>query len=154
MKQDQMSMACSIESRVPFLDHHFVEFAMSIPDRLKIHGTTQKYVLKKAVEAYLPSRIIHRKKLGFPTPLRDWLRAAHAQPLIAALRAPDGLLARYVRPQELDRLIQDHFARRIDATDRMWRLLNLQIWGDVFLTGERDRWTGLASGLEKVRTGI
>src|ERR1700691_676033 len=73
MKQDQMSMACSIESRVPFLDHQFVEFAMSIPDSLKIRGATQKYVLKKAVEGLLPAEIIHRKKMGFPTPLRGWL---------------------------------------------------------------------------------
>ena len=69
MKQDQMSMACSIESRVPFLDHHFVEFAMAIPDDLKIHKTTQKYILKRAVEDLLPAEIIHRKKMGFPTPL-------------------------------------------------------------------------------------
>src|SRR5260370_17064238 len=70
MKQDQMSMACSIESRVPFLDHHFVEFAMSIPDDLKIRGATQKYVLKKAVEGLIPNEIVHPKKSSFPPPFR------------------------------------------------------------------------------------
>ena len=73
MKQDQMSMACSIESRVPFLDHTLVEFSTRIPNRLKIHGATQKYILKKAVEDLLPRNIVYRKKMGFPTPIRQWL---------------------------------------------------------------------------------
>src|SRR5262249_32844518 len=78
MKQDQMSMACSIESRVPFMDHTFVEFSTRIPDALKIKGTTQKYILKKAVKDLLPDEIIHRKKMGFPTPLKQWLRDERA----------------------------------------------------------------------------
>ena len=69
MKQDQMSMAASIESRVPFLDHTLVEFAARIPDGLKIRGRTQKYILKAAMRDLLPRAIVHRKKMGFPTPL-------------------------------------------------------------------------------------
>ena len=141
MKQDQMSMACSIESRVPFLDHQFVEFAMSIPDGLKIRGATQKYVLKQAVEDLLPSEIIHREKMGFPTPLRGWLMDARTEPLIDGLRARDGLLANYIRPAELDGMIERHRGGLIDATDRLWRLLNLQVWGDVFLNKKPERWS-------------
>jgi len=148
MKQDQMSMACSIESRVPFLDHHFVEFAMSIPDRMKIHGSTQKYVLKKAVEDLLPHDIVYRKKMGFPTPLRQWLMDARTEPLLGALHSGKGLLADYIERAELDRLLGLHRSGSIDATDRIWRLLNLQIWGDVFLTGNRDRWQGLVGARE------
>src|SRR6202022_420969 len=70
MKQDQMSMACSIERRVPFLDHTFVELSTRIPGRLKIRGGTQKYILKKAVEDLLPRDTTYRKKMRFPTPLR------------------------------------------------------------------------------------
>jgi asparagine synthase (glutamine-hydrolysing) len=143
MKQDQMSMACSIESRVPFLDHHFVEFAMSMPDRLKIRGATQKYALKRAVEDLLPRDIVYRKKMGFPTPLRQWLMDPRTEPLLSALRAPGGLLASYVNLGELDRLLERHRGGLADATDRIWRLLNLQIWGDVFLNGDRERWRGL-----------
>jgi asparagine synthase (glutamine-hydrolysing) len=135
MKQDRMSMACSIESRVPFLDHQFLEFAMSIPDHLKIHGSTQKYVLKKAVEDLLPPEIIHRKKMGFPTPLRQWLMEPRAEALVNTLRKQDGLLAAYLDRGELDRLIEQHRTGLIDATDRLWRLLNLQMWGEVFITG-------------------
>ena len=154
MKQDQMSMACSIESRVPFLDHHFVEFAMSMPDRLKIRGATQKYALKRAVEDLLPRDIVYRKKMGFPTPLRQWLMDPRTGPLLSALRAPDGLLASYVNLGELDRLLERHRGGQIDATDRIWRLLNIQIWGDVFLNGDRERWQGLMPEAEAAHTAV
>ncbi len=146
MKQDQMSMACSIESRVPFLDHTLVEFAARIPDGMKIRGGVQKYVLKKAVRDLLPRRIIHRKKMGFPTPLRQWLLGASAEPLYQTLRSRDGLLAAYLDPQQIETLIERHRSGFEDATDRIWRLLNLQIWGDLFLTGRREQvWNGLAA---------
>jgi len=145
MKQDQMSMAASIESRVPFLDHTFVEFAARIPDRLKIRGGEQKFILKKAVEDLLPRDIIYRKKMGFPTPLRAWLLTPAAQPLLDRLTADDGLLAAHVNLDHVRGLIGLHQRGLEDATDRLWRLMNLQMWGDVFLTGRRDRWTAPAA---------
>jgi asparagine synthase (glutamine-hydrolysing) len=140
MKQDQMSMACSLESRVPLLDHELVEFSTTIPDSLKIRGNTQKYILKRAVEDILPHEIIYRKKMGFPTPIRDWLLDRRAQPLYDALRDPNGFLASIIDRTALDSLIARHLSRHEDATDRLWRLLNLQLWGDLFLTGRRERW--------------
>lgn len=138
MKQDQMSMAASIESRVPFLDQSLVEFAAHIPDGLKMHGRTQKYILKEAVQKLLPSDIVHRKKMGFPTPLRGWLLDARAEPFYAALRSRDGLLAAHLDLREMAALIDRHRSGREDATDRIWRLMNLQLWGDLFLTGRRE----------------
>jgi asparagine synthase (glutamine-hydrolysing) len=144
MKQDQMSMACSIESRVPFLDHTLVEFAAHIPAQLKIRGGVRKYVLKQAVKDLLPSWVIRRKKMGFPTPLRRWLLDARSEPLFQTLRSRDGLLAAYLDAREIESLIQRHRAGLDDATDRVWRLLNLQLWGDLFLTGRREEvWNGL-----------
>ena len=140
MKQDQMSMACSIESRVPFLDHTLVEFAARVPERLKIRHGEQKYILKEAAAGLLPRRIIHRKKQGFPTPLRSWLREAQAEPVYAALQSPDGILASYLDRAEIDALVIRHRTGNEDATDRIWRLLNLQLWGDLFLTGRRNPW--------------
>lgn len=137
MKQDRMSMAASIESRVPFLDHTLVEFAATIPDALKIRGRAQKYILKEAVRDLLPRGVVHRKKMGFPTPLRQWLLDARAEPLYAALRSRDGLLAAYLDRREVEALINRHRFGREDATDRIWRLINLQLWGDLFLTGRR-----------------
>ena len=136
MKQDQMSMATSIESRVPLLDHPFVEFAARVPDQLKIRDGVGKYIFKKAVEDLLPHSIVHRKKMGFPTPVRRWLQQPPA-PLLARLRSGDGLLAAYVDRGGLDRLLADHMAGRVDGTDRIWRLLNLQVWGELFLAGNR-----------------
>jgi asparagine synthase (glutamine-hydrolysing) len=142
MKQDQMSMANSLESRVPFLDHQFVEFSTRIPQHLKIHGGTQKYILKKAVEDLLPHAIVHRKKMGFPTPIRQWLMSREASPLFAAVEDPRGFVAQYVDMQELRPLLERHRNNQVDATDRVWRLLNLQLWGDLFITGKRERWWG------------
>ena len=139
MKQDQMSMANSLESRVPFLDHTFVEFAWRVPDALKLKNGTAKYILKRAVEDLLPHDIIYRTKMGFPTPIRDWLLRDTGRPLLDRLKSPKGLLAEYVNPEAIDRLIESQVSGREDATDRIWRLLNLQVWGDLFFTGERDR---------------
>jgi asparagine synthase (glutamine-hydrolysing) len=145
MKQDQMSMACSLESRVPFLDHPLVEFAARVPDRLKIRNGAGKYILKEAVAGLLPRELVHRSKMGFPTPLRPWLLDPNTQNLLGALSDPDGLLAAYTDRSALEGLLARHRNRQEDATDRLWRLLNLQLWGDLFLTGRRDRWmTGAA----------
>jgi len=140
MKQDQMTMAASIESRVPFLDNALVAFAAQIPDSLKIQGRVQKCILKAAVRNLLPRDIIFRKKMGFPTPLRQWLLDPRAEPLYAALRSHDGLVAACMDPREVEALIDRHRSGREDATDRIWRLVNLQLWGDLFLTGRRERW--------------
>ncbi len=144
MKQDQMSMAASIESRVPFLDHEFVEFSTRVPARLKIRDGAGKFVVKKAVEGLLPKEIVYRRKMGFPTPLRQWLLEGRAQRLFDWLQDPDGLVAAYVERPKLEDLLRRQQASTEDAADRIWRLLNLQIWGDVFLTGRRERvWDGL-----------
>ena len=142
-KQDRMSMACSIESRVPFLDHPFVEFAARVPARLKIREGVTKYILKRAASDLLPESIIHRRKMGFPTPLSQWLHTAAGASAIDLIQRPDGLVGGYLDMKAVERLVERHRSRKEDATDRIWRLLNLQIWGDVFLTGRREAlWEG------------
>jgi asparagine synthase (glutamine-hydrolysing) len=154
MKQDQMSMSASIESRVPFLDHTFVEFAMRVPDHLKIRNGERKYILKKAVEDLLPRDIIYRKKMGFPTPLRQWLTQPSAAPIFDLLRSRDGVLAEYFDPAEIQRLIDVQRRGVEDATDRIWRLLNLQIWGEIFLHGRRNSvWDGIIQKAEALSAG-
>ena len=140
MKQDQMSMAASIESRVPFLDHHLVEFAVRVPNQLKTRGAVGKYILKRAVEDLLPRRIVHRNKKGFPTPIRQWLFGPDAEPMLASLRSRGGLLASCLDLNEVNSLLIRHQSGQEDATDRIWRLLNLQIWGDVFLGAKAAGW--------------
>lgn len=137
MKQDQMSMAASIESRVPFLDHEFAAFAMSIPDAYKIQGNQQKFVFKKAVESLLPKSIIYRPKMGFPTPLRQWFNDPATAPLLNSLVAKDSFLAQSAfHLPAIQSLLAQHRSGLHDATDRLWRLLNLELWGQMAFLGK------------------
>jgi asparagine synthase (glutamine-hydrolysing) len=146
MKQDQMSMACSIESRVPFLDHEMVEFAWRVPDELKIRNGSGKYIVKKAAEDLLPHDIIYRKKMGFPTPLRQWLQGEKDGGVSSTLLRRGGFLGTYLDLHVVEDLLSRHRGGAIDATDRIWRLLNLQIWGEMFFAGKaQDVWEGLAA---------
>jgi asparagine synthase (glutamine-hydrolysing) len=135
MKQDQMSMATSIESRVPLLDHTFVEFASRVPEHMKLRGAEGKYIVKKAVEDLLPHDILYRTKMGFPTPIRQWLTEPRAESLLNSLGRRDGLVASCLDTRAVNELLDRHRRGLVDGTDRIWRLLNLQIWGDTFITG-------------------
>src|SRR5215813_7937520 len=120
MKQDQMSMATSIESRVPFLDHKFVEFAASVPPHMKLRGKQGKYIIKKAVEDLIPREIIYRKKMGFPTPITAWLLREDTGTIREYLRDRNGILAAYTNSAYLNDLLDKHVRGVHDATDRIW----------------------------------
>jgi len=136
MKQDNMSMAASIESRVPFLDHMLVEFATRIPREVQIHGLAGKRILKKAVEDLLPHSILYRPKLGFPTPWSGWLAGPRLDTIREMLLEPRSLDRGYFRREAIERLFNDHRAKHRDNYDRIWRLLNLELWHRVCLEGE------------------
>ena len=135
MKQDNMSMAASIESRVPFLDHVLVEFATRIPRELQIRGLAGKGILKKAVQDLLPPSILYRRKLGFPTPWGGWLAGQRLQSIRQLLLEPRSLDRGYFRREAIEKLFDEHLAQR-DNYDRIWRLLNLELWHRVCLEGE------------------
>jgi asparagine synthase (glutamine-hydrolysing) len=139
MKQDQMSMAASLESRVPFLDHKLVEFAARVPARLKTRLFSSKYLLRRAMASRLPSPILRRSKKGFPTPIRPWLR----DPLFGKLQKilTDGRLAgrNLIRPDYVERLLIAHQQGSSAATEGCWRLLNFELWSRIFLDGDRHR---------------
>jgi asparagine synthase (glutamine-hydrolysing) len=136
MKQDQMSMAASIESRVPFLDHELVEFAASIPAQYSITGLAGKFILKQAVEDLLPKSVVYRKKMGFPTPWECWLAGPALEWVQRMLLASRSLDRRLFRPEAVQRIFTEHRNRTRDHSNRIWRLLNLEIWQRVFLDGE------------------
>ena len=136
MKQDQMSMAASIESRVPFLDHKLVEFSTALPDRLKLRGRTTKYVLREAMKGLLPESILNRSKMGFPTPLRRWFQSEF-RPMLDEFIIGERALARGLfQPDFLRRLVQEHTAGGVDHTERLWTLVNFEMWQRQFLDGE------------------
>jgi asparagine synthase (glutamine-hydrolysing) len=128
MKQDQMSMAASVESRVPFLDHRLVEFTASIPAKYATQGLAGKFILKAAVEDLLPHSIVHRQKLGFPTPWAYWLAGPFQESLQRLLTEPRTLARGLFRPEALNRLFAEHAAGSRDHGNRIWRLLNLELW--------------------------
>ncbi len=136
MKQDQMSMAASIESRVPFLDHHLVEFAARLPVKMKLNGWTTKYILRLAMRDRLPKEILTRKKMGFPVPVGSWLRGRFGEWLdeyVLGRRARERGIVSYEFAREL---VARHRAGE-DHTERLWMLINLEMWQRQFLDGER-----------------
>ncbi|MBZ5548223.1 MAG: asparagine synthase (glutamine-hydrolyzing) [Acidobacteriia bacterium] len=136
MKQDNMSMAASIESRVPFLDHVLVEFASRIPREVQLRGLAGKQILKKAMEDLLPHSIIYRPKLGFPTPWSGWLAGSRLEAIEAMLLEPRSLNRGYFRREAIQKLFHEHRTKHRDNYDRIWRLLNLEWWHRVCLEGE------------------
>jgi asparagine synthase (glutamine-hydrolysing) len=133
MKQDQMSMAASIESRVPFLDHTLVEFAARLPDAWKLSGWTTKRVLREAMKSVLPETILNRSKMGFPVPLQAWTRGRWNGVVSDVLLDRRSRERGIIDPPAVARLLRDHAAGSIDATDRIWSLLNLEIWFRTFI---------------------
>ena len=139
MKQDQMSMAASIESRVPFLDHVLVEFTTRIPRQYSIQGLSGKHILKLAVEDLLPHSIVYRQKMGFPTPWACWSAGPQLDDLEQMLMETRTLERGLTEQGAVRRLFTEHHAGRRDNGNRIWRLLNLEIWHRVFIDGELPR---------------
>ena len=136
MKQDQMSMAASIESRVPFLDHQLVEFAARMPERMKVRGMTTKYVLRKAMEGVLPPAILSRKKMGFPVPVSAWLRGAYRHLLDDFVLGERALARDWFDGGALRRLVASHVSGESDHGQRLWSLINLEMWQRMQFDGE------------------
>jgi len=147
MKQDQMSMAASIESRVPFLDHVLVEFTASIPAEFSIKGLAGKHILKEAVEDLLPHSIVYRKKMGFPTPWAYWLAGPQLDDLENMLLEPRTMERNLFKPEAIKGLFAEHRAHQRDHGNRIWRLLNLETWMRVFMDGEIPPHDGIGRGL-------
>ena len=136
MKQDQMSMAASIESRVPFLDHKLVEFASSLSPRLKLRGFTTKWILREAVRSILPATILTRKKMGFPVPFGMWMRGewqSVAQDILLDRRTQErGIVDRAAA----ERLIASHASGAQEGGDAIWGLMNLELWYRTHIDGD------------------
>ena len=135
MKQDQMSMAASIESRVPFLDHKLVEFAARMPREMKLRGGTTKWILREAMKGILPAEILDRPKMGFPVPIGGWFRGRFkhiVDEFVLGSRTMDrGLFeADFVR-----KLVANHIAGE-NHDERIWSLVNFEIWQRRFIDGE------------------
>jgi asparagine synthase (glutamine-hydrolysing) len=133
MTTDKTSMAANLEVRVPFLNREMIEMSARMPPRLKLHGLTRKYVLKRALEGVLPKEVIWRRKAGFGAPIRSWLRGA-LRPMINDLLSPETVKRRGIfRPEEVKRVIDANFSGREDYNLQVFQLLGLELWHQTFI---------------------
>ncbi|MBA2671641.1 MAG: asparagine synthase (glutamine-hydrolyzing) [Gemmatimonadetes bacterium] len=126
-KVDRMSMAASIEARVPLLDHHMVEFATSIPMELKLREGTGKWIFREAIRGLVPDSVFEKRKQGFGVPLKPWLRR-ELKHRVDRLLAPGIALHEWVEPAAVARVVAEHQAGRRDHSPLLWKLIVLQLW--------------------------
>jgi asparagine synthase (glutamine-hydrolysing) len=127
-------MATSLEVRVPFLDHVFVEWVTSLPAHWKLRGGMQKYILKKLAERVgVPREVLYRRKQGFSMPLVHWMRIGMTQDLVRLLLEPRTLQRGYFNPSAIRELVNDHFRGRRDNSGEIWLLLTFELWHRNFL---------------------
>lgn len=136
MKQDQMSMAASIESRVPYLDHELVERVTAIPSRFKLRGWQTKAVLRAALHDLVPRAIRTRRKMGFPVPVNRWFRERFWPIVSEFVLGPRALARGLFQEAFLRRLADEHRAGTWEHGLRLWLLVNLEMWQRIFLDDE------------------
>jgi asparagine synthase (glutamine-hydrolysing) len=133
-KVDRMSMATSLEARVPMLDHVFLEWVTSLTPRWKMRKGAQKFILKKlAARVGVPSEVLNRPKQGFALPLGTWMRGELKELVLTTLLDTQTLQRGYFNAQGLRRMLDEHFERRRDHSARLWRLLIFELWHRNFL---------------------
>jgi asparagine synthase (glutamine-hydrolysing) len=136
MKQDQMSMAASLESRVPFLDHKLVEFTARLPLHLKIRrGWTTKYILRRSMKDVLPQAILSRKKMGFPVPVGAWFRGAF-RGIVDEYILGERAMSRGLFNREFVQTLVARHMRGENHSERLWALVNFEMWLRAFFDRE------------------
>ncbi len=134
VKVDRMSMATSLESRVPFLDHRVVEFAARLPAGLKVSNGETKWVLKRAMGELLPPKIQRRGKEGFSIPIKNWLRN-ELKPLMLEVLSPEKIKrAGFFEPREVERLVDEHLRNVENHSHRLWALMMFGVWLETYLS--------------------
>lgn len=134
MRVDKLTMATSVEARVPFLDHHLIEYAMGLPRELKVKGKTGKHILKRALESILPEDLLYQPKRGFGAPVREWFRGPGGDELIERLMNSPMRARNFFDYDYVARLVDEHRRQQNDWGFQLWALLNLTLW--------YERWIG------------
>ncbi len=134
MRVDKITMATSVEARVPFLDHHLIEYAMNLPRELKVKGQTGKHILKRALESILPADVLYQPKRGFGAPVREWFRGAEGEKLMQQIMNSSLRERKFFDYSFISGLADEHRREVRDWSANLWCLLNLSVW--------YDRWIG------------
>lgn len=133
LKADKMTMAASLELRVPFLDHVLLEYCTSLPDDYRLHRGQGKYILKKVMEKYLPPEIIYRRKRGFPVPIAAWFRGPLHERTREILLDSSSVSRGYFRRDYVEAVLARHRDGREDLSRRIFSLLNLELWHQKYV---------------------
>jgi asparagine synthase (glutamine-hydrolysing) len=133
VKVDIATMAVSLEARSPFLDHHVIEFAASLPEKLKLRGLTTKYLLKRVLRKLLPVENLERRKMGFGVPIGHWFRGRLQPYLRETLLAEKSLRRGLFQPEQVRNLVELHTRGERDYAHQLWTLLMLELWFQHFI---------------------
>lgn len=134
-KVDIASMANSLECRSPFLDHKFMEFNATIPERYKLNGFSKKYILKKALSGTIPKEILYRKKMGFGLPIGSWLRN-DLRDMSELFLGKDLSKRGYFKTEKIENMLNEHRSRKKDHSQRLWNLLCLEMWHKIYIDND------------------
>src|SRR5579864_8713575 len=129
---DRMSMANSLEVRAPFTDYRLFEFAMQVPQRMKVRNTTTKWITRQAMRDILPQEVLTKKKMGFNPPLPQWING-ELKPVIRQFLSPAAIDRRGIfRPDAVQKLLRDHEENRRDNALKIWALLMIEVWQRMY----------------------
>jgi asparagine synthase (glutamine-hydrolysing) len=128
-----MNMAYSLEARSPFLDHKLVEYLAKFPSNMKIKGRSLKYILRKYAAEHLPVEITKRHKQGFMFPIAHWFRKELYEFIKSTLLNSHFVNEGYFEKEYINKLIEDHRNSRVDNHSRIWMLINLEIWHQLYI---------------------
>jgi asparagine synthase (glutamine-hydrolysing) len=127
-RADRMTMAASIEARVPFLDHQLAAFVSSLPDNFRVRGLRSKWILREAGKQLIPRRILKRPKVGFRVPINQWFRGKMRDYLVDHLQSAASATRAYYDARALDQVLAEHVSGRQNHEKLLWALLNLEVW--------------------------
>ncbi len=127
-KVDRMTMANSLEARVPLLDHKLIDFVTRIPSRMKLRDGVTKYILKKAAESFVPHEILHRPKQGFGVPMQQWINSELRDMISDVVTDRRTLERGYFEPKQIEVLFDEHRRGRRDHSMQLWTLFMLELW--------------------------
>jgi asparagine synthase (glutamine-hydrolysing) len=135
---DRMSMANSLEVRAPFTDYRLLEFALRVPQKMKVRRMTTKWITRQALRDVLPHQILEKKKMGFNPPLPQWING-ELKPVIRQLLSPKVVESRGIfRPEAVQKLVRDHAENRRDNALKIWALLMIEVWQRMYFDGQSE----------------
>ena len=129
---DSMTMAASIEARMPFVDHELVEYVSRLPDDFRVRGLETKWILREAMKQILPAPSLERKKIGFRVPVSEWFRGSMRNYLSESLTGVGSLTRDFYHRPVLDRILDEHMRGRQNHEKQIWSMLSLETWMRAF----------------------